>query len=65
MAQSHKTRNHIGLAGVAQNRHEIYVKAFEHYSLAMDQGFYLEAIAIIESIIADRMESRLGELQYG
>ena len=57
-----KIRNHIGNQGVAQNRYEIYKQAMSRYNLAMKEGFYFEAVAIMESLIADRMESRIGEL---
>ncbi len=62
MTKPHKVRNHILNDGVAENRYEIYKKAIEKYNLAFEKGFYFEAIAIVESLIADRMESRLGEL---
>lgn len=57
-----KIRNHIANEGVAANREELYRRAIRRYNTAMEQGFYFEAIAIMESIIADRMESRIGEL---
>ena len=62
MAKEHKLRNHIGEKGVAQNRYEIYDHAMSRYNLAFEAGFYFEAVAIMESVIADRMESRIGEL---
>lgn len=62
MVKEHKIRNHIGNEGVAQNRYEIYKHAMSRYKLAFEQGFYFEAVAIMESVIADRMESRIGEL---
>ncbi len=62
MAKNHKIRNHIGEDGVAQNRYEIYKNAMSRYKLAFEKGFYFEAVAIMESVIADRMESRIGEL---
>ncbi|MFT5915887.1 MAG: hypothetical protein ACJAWV_001955 [Flammeovirgaceae bacterium] len=57
-----KTRNHIGNEGVSKNRYELYQLAFKQFDKAIEAGFYLEAVTIIESIIADRMESRIGQL---
>jgi len=62
MERPHRTRNHIANEGVGQNRYNSYKNAIKRYHMAMEQGFYLEAVAIMESIIADRLESRLGEL---
>ena len=51
----------INLAGnsVGKQRQGIYQQAHEHIVIAMDSGFYLEAITLIESLISDRLESRL------
>jgi len=38
-------------------RQKRYQKALEHRKKAMENGFYLEAIAISESMICDRLES--------
>lgn len=62
MVKKHKIRNHTGNEGIAENRYEIYKHAMSRYKLAFEQGFYFEAVAIMESVIADRMESRIGEL---
>jgi hypothetical protein len=62
MAKASKTRNHIGSPGVAQNRSEVFKDAIAQYNDALSKGFYLEAITICESLITDRMESRIGEL---
>lgn len=62
MMSNNKTRNHIGNEGVGENRNELYQLAFSQFNKAMDEGFYLEAVSIIESVIADRMESRIGQL---
>lgn len=43
-------------------RYEIMRKAISRYNLAMTEGFYLEATTLMESLITDRLESRLGEL---
>lgn len=58
----HKKRDHIATQGVAKNRSEIYKKALKKYKVSIEQGFYIEATAICESLITDRMESRIGEL---
>jgi len=39
-------------------RYELYKSAFERINESIEKGFYLEAIALIESLIADRLESR-------
>ena len=62
MSKENKTRNHIGNKGVGQNRDEVFKQAIKQYKKAKENGFYLEAIAICESLITDRMESRIGEL---
>ena len=63
MAQTHKTRDNVGTPGVAQNRFEIFKEVISRYNQSMQDQYYLEAIALCESLITDRMESRLGELK--
>lgn len=63
MAILNKTRDDIGTPGVAQNRYEILKEVISRYNKSMKNEYYLEAIAICESLITDRMESRLGELK--
>lgn len=46
-------------SAVGKQRQSFYQNAFERVSLAINQGFYLEAITLIESMISDRLESRL------
>ena len=47
---------------VGKHRREIYKSAFKQIKLANEAGFYLEAITLIESLITDRLESRLSFL---
>jgi hypothetical protein len=45
-----------------QERFEIIKAAMSRFNTALDHNFYLEATALIESLICDRLESRIGEL---
>ncbi len=45
-------------SGIGKKRHELYANAFDQISKARTAGFYIECIAILESIIADRLEAR-------
>jgi len=47
---------------VGKHRREIYKSVFKKIKLANEAGFYLEAITLIESLITDRLESRLSYL---
>ena len=52
---------------VGMERHDLYQQAIDHIKIAISQGFYLEAITLIESMIGDRLESHLTnilELEY-
>lgn len=44
-------------------RYEIIKAAIIRYNTAIEHSFFLEATALIESLISDRLESRLGELR--
>lgn len=44
---------------VGSARHSIYKDAIDRYHMAMDSGFYIEAISLMESLISDRIESLL------
>ena len=46
-----------------QERYEIMKAAISRYNTAIEHSFFLEATALIESLISDRLESRLGELK--
>lgn len=47
---------------VGQTRYRLYRKAYARVKDAQETGFYLEAITIIESLVSDRLESRLCHL---
>lgn len=40
-------------------RYSIYKDTIDRYHVAMDSGFYVEAISLMESLISDRIESLL------
>lgn len=44
------------------DRHSIIKSAMSRFNTAVEHSFYLEATALIESLICDRLESRIGEL---
>ena len=44
---------------VGQARQELYKKTMARIENAMSDGYALEAVALLESVIADRLESRL------
>ncbi|MEI7845514.1 MAG: hypothetical protein WCK35_06905 [Chloroflexota bacterium] len=46
--------NEIGMA-----RFNLYKEAITRINAAIDQGFFLEAITLVKSLISDRLESRL------
>lgn len=48
--------------GIGQQRYALYRSAFSRIKEATAAGFHLEAIAIVESLLSDRLESRLGFL---
>ncbi len=43
----------------AQARRELYGNAISHINIAIEHRFPLEAIALLESMMADRLEARL------
>ena len=43
-------------------RYEIIKSAISRFNTAIEHSFFLEATALIESLICDRPESRIGEL---
>lgn len=47
---------------VGKQRHEIYKHAIVWVKIALAKGFNLEAITLVESLISDRLESRLSQL---
>lgn len=50
-----KTAPEVGI-----KRYFLYKNTIEHVHKSINDGFYLEAITLIESMISDRLESRLG-----
>lgn len=44
-------------------RYVRYKHVLEQYNKAMESGFYLEAVTLMESIISDRLESRAAYLE--
>ena len=44
-------------------RYVRYKHVLEQYKKAMENGFYLEAVTLMESIISDRLESRAAYLE--
>lgn len=48
---------------VRRTRGWLYRQAFAQIKKAQEQGFYLEAITLVESLITDRLESRLSHLK--
>ena len=40
-------------------RYEVYKAVLDQYKKSVEAGFYLEAITLMESIITDRLESKL------
>lgn len=48
-----KEDNEVGL-----ERYKLYKSAFSRINKAIKEEYYLEAITLVESILADRLESR-------
>lgn len=48
--------------GYGTQRYWLYCAAREHILVCIQRGVYLEAITLIESLIADRLESRISYL---
>jgi len=48
-----------GDSGVGQLRQIVYKNGINQINKAMDAGFYIEAVMILDSIINDRLEARL------
>ena len=57
MARQHARQRARYSSDIGQLRGEIFRKAFDRASSAYASGFYLEAVALIESLMADRLES--------
>ena len=46
-----------------KEKYEIIKASISRFNTAVEHNFYLEATALIESLISDRLESRLSELK--
>jgi hypothetical protein len=46
-----------------KERYEIIKATISRYNTAIEHSFFLEATALMESLISDRLESRLGKLK--
>jgi hypothetical protein len=44
---------------IGQERYELYKSSFDWIKKSIDEGYYLEAISILESLVSDRLESYL------
>lgn len=60
MSNSNTRATTIDISG--RERYEIIKSVISRYNTAMEHRFFLEATALMESLICDRLESRLGEL---
>lgn len=45
-------------SGVGGHRYELYCQAWDRINDALLNGYYLESIALLESLLSDRLESR-------
>lgn len=61
MASVRKRTRAIAVPGsnVGDARYHLYRQAYRQINQALEQGFYLEAITLVESLVSDRVESRL------
>lgn len=57
-----ETRGKAGNNQLGTLRYQRYVAAFDHVMYCLKRGYHLEAIAVIDSLIGDRLASRLGHL---
>lgn len=55
-------RKTIKSAGVGKARQKRYAATIDRYKESLKAGYYVEALALMESLICDRMESILNEL---
>lgn len=51
-------------SSVGQERYLLYRRARRRVKQAIEAGFYLEAVALLESMISDRIESRTAQLHH-
>ena len=57
-------RKTINEAGVGKARQERYKATISRYKESLKNGYYVEALALMESLICDRLESILNELDH-
>lgn len=64
---SHPKVRSSGQKGSEQNRRreELYSRGFDQIRNAYDQGFYIECVTIIDSMITDRLEAYVQFLLHG
>ena len=58
MNMTRRAKNNGPNSTVGQYRRETYEYCISQYNRAIDCGFYIEAVAIAESLIMDRLEAR-------
>jgi hypothetical protein len=61
MKKSKRQRAIIDTTGVGKRRHDLYANVLNKINQAVNEGFYLEAVTLLESIISDRLESICNE----
>lgn len=64
MAIKRRAINTGRLTQVAKQRRVLYVRCIVRVDEAIASGFYIEATAIIEGMISDRLESRLAFIHH-
>lgn len=62
MPESRKRAATSSDSNIGQERYELYKSAFSWVKKSIDEGYYVEAISIVESLISDRLESYLSLL---
>lgn len=59
---ANKIRATIETDGVGAFRHELYADVLARINQSYENGYYIEAITLLESIISDRLESICNEV---
>lgn len=62
MAKRRRAQAEEPEGAVGTLRYDLYVKANERIVEAIDAGYFLEAICLVESFVSDRLESRVSYL---
>jgi len=57
MQKSKRVRPTIDTKGVGKKRYSTYRSAMSKYNSALKDGYYIECVALLDSIICDRLES--------